>query len=176
MLGWQWSHPATASPRPDADPQPDAYAEAEVSQMAHPEYLYYATMFLVALPAAVARGIVASIVFGAWAIGQSLWLLGLPEPQTQLVIYLAALMLGLRYCPHGVCTFAAVLFFPLALVSLSDWLGWMTPAEAWWSIYWIALTQAMSLPFTNAPQRALKRLWGRIKEGAGMGMLRVAVR
>lgn len=142
--------------------------------MSHPEYIYYASMFLIALPVAwFAKSRVAAIVLGAWVIGQFTYLGGLPEPQTQLAIYLVAFVAAWKFHRSGVGVFAAVLFVPLALVSACDWLHWMKPNEAWWSVYWIALTQVMSLPFTIDWKAVLRRRHSRNKEGGGMGMLRM---
>ena len=141
--------------------------------MAHPEYYYYAAMFFVALPVAwIAKSKASALVFIVWAIGQALWLIGLPEPQTQLVIYTVALIAGWWLATSGPGMFASILFFPLALTTLCEWTGGLSPQEAWWTIYWIALTQVMSLPFHPELRSAVKRWRNQSKEGGGMGMLR----
>lgn len=141
--------------------------------MEHPEYLYYAAMFLIALPVAwFGKNEVAGIVFGTWAVGQTTFLLGFPEPETQIVIYLVALALALKVARSSVCFFAAILFFPLALACVSELAGWMTPLQAWWSIYWVAMTQALALPACldwPAVYRSARARFGRT---GGSGMLR----
>lgn len=141
--------------------------------MQHPEYIYYAALAMLAMPVAwFARSRIALLVIAVWAVGQTTYLIGMPEPQTQAVIYAAASVLGMRCARSTASTFAAVLFIPLFLVSLSETCGWMNPSEAWWSIFWVALTQAMSLPFNPQLGNAIKRLSRKAKEGDGMGMLR----
>lgn len=141
--------------------------------MQHPEYIYYAVLALVAMPVAwFANSRIALLVVAVWAVGQATYAIGMPEPQTQAVIYAIACGVGMRLARTTASTFAAVLFAPLCLVSLSEYCGWSNPLEAWWSIYWIALTQAMSLPFNPQLWSAIKRLSGKTKEGDGMGMLR----
>lgn len=144
--------------------------------MESPEYLYYAAMFLVALPVAgLARSWVALLVFGVWALGQALYLIGLPEPQTQTVIYGAAAGLCALGWRRGIRIglFAAVLFAPLCGTSFAESAGWLDSSQAWWSIYWIALTQAVSLPFITDLPGAIRHRQARNKKGGGMGMLRV---
>lgn len=110
--------------------------------------LYIAAMFCVALPVALfTRNEVAGIVFAVWGVGQVTYQIGFPEPQTQVVIYATAFLVAGRVARTSVCFFAAVLFFPLALASFSHAVGWIEPAAAWWSIYWIAMTQVVAIPF-----------------------------
>jgi hypothetical protein len=135
--------------------------------------LYIAAMFLVALPVAwFARNEVAGIVFAVWAIGQTTYLLGFPEPETQIFIYAAAFFLATRMARTAVCLFAAILFLPLGLASFCDAVGWIEPAAAWWSIYWIAVTQVVALPFCVDWRAVAARLWATFTRGNST-MLRV---
>ena len=110
--------------------------------------LYIAAMFCIALPVALfGRNEVAGVVFAVWSVGQVTYQIGFPEPQTQVLIYAAGFVVAARFARTSVCFFAAMMFFPLALASLSHAAGWIEPAAAWWSIYWIAMTQVVSLPF-----------------------------
>lgn len=140
----------------------------------HPEYLYFAMMFLVALPVAwFMRSTVALVVFATWAVGQVTYLLGFPEPETQVVIYAIAGALAWKAARNTASNFTAVMFVPLALISAADALGSMAPYEAWWSIFWIAMTQAAALPFSGDWRTA----WHRFKagkEGAGDVLSRVS--
>lgn len=141
--------------------------------MARPELIYYAAMFLVALPVAwIAKSKVAALVFAVWAVGQALWLIGFPEPQTQLVIYAAAFGTCWRW-RDGLSLaglFSAILFLPLTLVCLAEIGGTMSPYEAWWTIYWIAMTQVAALPFV----RDWRALWRerRVERDGGAGISR----
>jgi hypothetical protein len=143
----------------------------------HPEYIYYAAMFLIALPMAAAfRNVVALVVFATWAVGQTAYLIGMPEPETQFALYIAALGLGVRYARSTACTFAAVMFFPLAIVCLSNIVGWMGDYIAWWTIFWMAMTQVLALPFCHDWRAIWRRMRAGDKGGGGQGMLRVAHR
>ncbi len=145
--------------------------------MSHPEYLYYALMFAVALPVAwFFRNRVAALVFAVWTFGQCAYLIGMPEPQTQLVLYVVALVLGMRISTSAACTVAAFLFAPLAFACLAELRHWMTPAEAWWSIYWIAITQALALPFCPDWHSIIERRRAARREREGGGMYLVAYR
>lgn len=148
----------------------DTYAHAEGAAQAHRRTgkaelvfwlaLYIAAMFCIALPVALfSRNEVAGIVFAVWGVGQVTYQLGFPEPGTQVFIYAAGLIVACRVARSAVCLFAAILFFPLGLASFSHAVGWIEPAAAWWSIYWVAMTQAVSLPFCIDWQRARDRLF-----------------
>jgi hypothetical protein len=143
--------------------------------MQHPEYIYYAAMILVALPMAwFAKNAVAFIVFATWAVGQAAYEMGLPEPEMQLLLYGAALVLGVCNSKSSPDLFASILFFPLAVSCASEIMGLINPTQAWWAIFWIALTQATSLPF-NLDWRAAFRRWrARSKGGGSTGMHQLA--
>lgn len=138
----------------------------------HFEYFYYAMMFLIALPLAWRfRSIVAVIVFATWAVGQVAYQIGLPEPPTQTVLYAVAFGFGMARSRTAAGLFAAVLFFPLAVASACQWAHVINDVQAWWTIYWIALTQALSLPFV-VDWESLKR-GSKPKQGEDGGMLRI---
>jgi hypothetical protein len=114
----------------------------------HWEYAYYAMMFFVALPIAwFRRDAVAGIVFATWGIGQVAYQVGLPEPQTQAVLYGTAFALAMFYAVSAANIFTAVLFFPLAVTCVCQLIGLATDLQAWWAIFWLAMMQALSLPF-----------------------------
>lgn len=85
--------------------------------------LYIAAMFCIALPVALfTRNEVAGIVFAVWGVGQVTYQIGFPEPQTQVVIYAAALGYilyerhrGRMKVPDGSLV-AVALFAPLLLI------------------------------------------------------------
>lgn len=138
--------------------------------MQHPEYVYYAAVFLIALPIGVlARNKVSCLIFAVWAIGKVAYELGAPEPQTQLAIYAIAFLLGMRISHTGPCLFATVLFAPLCLVCLATFTGTIDPVQAWWNIYWLAMLQVAALPFCLSPatyrrigHRIIEKIRGRV--------------
>jgi hypothetical protein len=115
-------------------------------------WLYIAAMFLVALPVAwFTRNEVAGIVFAVWGVGQVTYQIGFPEPQTQILLYAGAfvflLIRRLRHqlnVPDGSLV-AMALFVPLLLVCVL-WAAGATPLhDAWWGIWFLAMTQVTFL-------------------------------
>jgi hypothetical protein len=115
-------------------------------------WLYIAAMFCIALPVAwFSRNEVAAVVFGVWGVGQIAYQLGFPEPQAQIILYGAALTYLMTErarhrlkVPDGSLV-AVALFVPLLLVCLLWWQGATPEHDAWWGIWFLAMTQAAFL-------------------------------
>ena len=116
--------------------------------MQHPEYLYYAAIVFVAWPSSPINR-VAAVVVGVWGLGQILYWLGWPEPQTQTVIYSVALLLAVLSSRTTACMMSAMLFLPLAVVSGLNGINALDPLHAWWLIFVMAMLQTFLLPFGN---------------------------
>lgn len=143
--------------------------------MACPEYLYYAAMFLIALPVAwVTRSVPALLIFLVWALGQAAYEAGLPEELTQFVLYSSALFAGWCCKRTETETFAVLLFVPLAMTCALQIIGWINDLQAWWTIYWLALAQVGSLALLIDWRKfSLRRLLARIKGSGSEDMLHV---
>jgi hypothetical protein len=109
-------------------------------------WLYIAAMFLVALPVAwFSRNEAAAAIFATWSIGHAAYELGMPEPQTQTVLY------GVMFCFMCArilshlerwtwrCIASAMFFLPLFTVCY-EWSGDRT-MDPWWPIYVLAWLQ-----------------------------------
>lgn len=112
--------------------------------MQHPEYIYWAAVCVIAWPSSLFSKC-AGILAGTWAIGQVAYVLGAPEPETQVVLYCIALIVNVLSARTAFCYTVAALYLPLALISacsLAD------PVAAWWGIFGTAMVQVMLVPFT----------------------------
>lgn len=120
----------------------------------HPEYLYWALILFGVLPLAPINR-VAAVVVAARLATQGAYDLGTPEPQTQIVIFGACLMLALHNARLWTCLLASTLFLPMAVAA-----AWqlVAPYEAWWAVYWIAVFQAVVL-ICNGEWRKAIRHW-----------------
>lgn len=119
--------------------------------------LYIAAMFCIALPLAwFGKSPGGAAIFVTWGVGQIAYQAGMPEPQTQAVIYgvmFSYLCIQILVYPDRWswrCVAAAMFFLPLFAVcySWSDNPG----SDPWWTIYWLAWAQ---LAFLIRPLRWL---------------------
>lgn len=108
--------------------------------------LYIAAMFCIALPVAwFGKNPAAAAIFVTWGVGQIAYQAGMPEPQTQAVIYgvmFSYLCFQILFHPERWtwrCIAAVMLFLPLFAVCYS-W-SKIPTADPWWTIYWLAWAQ-----------------------------------
>lgn len=125
--------------------------------------LYIAAMFCIALPLAwFGKSPGGAAIFVTWGVGQIAYQAGMPEPQTQAVIYglmFSYLCIQILVYPDRWswrCVAAAMFFLPLFAVCI----GWSaSPTDnPWWTIYFLAWLQ---LAFLIRPLRwfAVARGW-----------------
>lgn len=108
--------------------------------------LYVAAMFCIALPLAwFGKSPSGAAIFVTWGVGQIAYQAGMPEPQTQSVIYglmFSYLCIQILVYPDrwsGRSIAAAMCFLPLFAVCY----GWseVPASDPWWTIYWLAWVQ-----------------------------------
>lgn len=144
--------------------------------------LYIAAMFLIALPVAwFGRSRIASAVFLVWGVGQILYQIGLPEPETQAAIYAAAcIYTGVSIWRRPQCwrfpeIIAAIFFIPLFRVTVSYTTGEVTGDSWWWAVYILA---ALQVTFLTRPlfwkRELMDWLYARMR-ARGDGLFRIAV-
>lgn len=112
--------------------------------MTHPEYIYWAAVALIAWPASMFSRC-AGILAVAWAVGQIAYVIGLPEPLSQVVIYIIAGLLTLKHRREFPCLIVAAFYLPLAIMSAATHVD---PDLIWWGIFWTAMAQVLVVPFT----------------------------
>lgn len=112
--------------------------------MAHPEHIYWAAVILVAWPASLFSRC-AGVLAATWAVGQLAYIVGMPEPQTQVVLYLLACGATFNSARTLSCKVIAALYVPLATLSA---VTAMDPLAIWWGIFWLAMLQVVLVPFT----------------------------
>lgn len=112
--------------------------------MQHPEYIYWAAVCLVAWPASMFSRC-AGILAAAWGIGQLAYVVGSPEPITQVIIYCLAGVLTAKYRRGFACMTVAAFYLPLAIMS---GITSADPLLVWWGIFWTAMVQVAIVPFT----------------------------
>lgn len=114
--------------------------------MEAPAYLiaYWALVALIAVPASFFSRI-AAVLVAVRLLSQIAWNMGMPEPQTQVLIYIIAACAALRWAETFPCRLIAVLFAPLAVAAAASGV----PGQAvgsYWTIYAIAVVQVLLVP------------------------------
>lgn len=114
--------------------------------MSHPEFIYWALVALLALPSSLFSRVAAVVVL-VRLLSQIAWQAGLPEPETQIVIYGIAFFVSLAVADKFASFLSAAIFFPLAVSATYEVSGGLSDVQAYWAIYWLAVAQTLALPF-----------------------------
>lgn len=135
--------------------------------MSGPEHAYWAAMLLFGVPCAVvARRAVPMLAIAIVFINGVTWRLGMTgtaEGWLLATLYLlafgASLSMRLLRCDGEM--FAASMWWPMALASMWQ-AGGGDEVAAYWAIYWLALTQAVSFLFMGGwPVKLARGLYER---------------
>ena len=113
-----------------------------------PDKIIWALMLFGVLPSSFVNRSAAVVLF-AFLLGYLAWRLGLPEPETQLAIYVGAIGIGIGFRGSLAHDVALAMFLPLAVAMIAWLMGWMTDVEAWNSAFWLTLMQIVAVPFGN---------------------------
>lgn len=119
--------------------------------MGAPILAYYAAICLIAFPS-IPFNRMASIVIGAWLVGQFGYVAGIPVDWCDTVGYSLGAILGLLCASRMRMASAwasAAAFVPMTGIAVGCATGAIHPYYAWWSSYWFAMTQIAFLPFCN---------------------------
>jgi len=113
-----------------------------------PDQIIWALMLFGVLPSSFVNrsAAVVLITFGLGYVG---WRIGLPEPQTQLALYVGALAVGVWFRASLAQDVALAMFLPLAAAMVAWLAGYVTDLEAWNAAFWLTLMQIAAVPFGN---------------------------
>lgn len=141
--------------------------------MAHPEYLYWILLALIALPLA-AHHRTAGVIVAVFTL--SLILVngfGLPVVPTTLAIHLIALPCALLSVKSVRGTVVAGMFYPLALNDILCTIGMTNEVRWWWCYFSINLAQIIALgiakrgvllmPLSRQWRQSFINLWMRLR-------------
>lgn len=91
----------------------------------------------------------AAVVLLTFGLGYVGWRIGLPEPATQLALYVAAMCVGISLRGTLAQDVALAMFLPLGWAMVAWLAGWVTDVEAWNAAFWLTLMQVAAVPFGN---------------------------
>lgn len=113
-----------------------------------PDQIIWALMLFGVLPSSFVNrsAAVVLITFGLGYVG---WRIGLPEPHTQLALYVGALAVGVWFRASLAQDVALAMFLPLAAAMVAWLAGYVTDIEAWNAAFWLTLMQIAAVPFGN---------------------------
>ena len=132
--------------------------------MTHPEYVYYAVLWLLAFPAA-AFSRTAGVIVVSWLAAHIVVLLGVHFEAVNLVQHAIAFALCAMVVRRTVGMIATFLFVPMIVVDGMVMMGGIPALDGWWAIWGLAITQAAILPLGVKRGRWVE--FGRRIVGAG---------